>query len=83
MFIIEDYPYNNTHVHSPSDTIETLNLEFHYMVTRSLVAAIAFMSGLHPTANRLDVDRKIKQFKAGGVTEQEVEDVINEYMDTP
>jgi hypothetical protein len=45
MFIIEDYPYRNPNAHSSSDTIATLNLEFHYKVTRSLVAAIAYMAG--------------------------------------
>lgn len=43
MFIIEDYPLVNSYYHRASDTIETLNLEFHYQVTRSLVAAIAYM----------------------------------------
>jgi hypothetical protein len=46
MFIIEDYPQRNPNMHLSSDTIETLNLEFHYKVTRSLVAAIAYMAGL-------------------------------------
>lgn len=30
---------------------------------------------------RLDIDRKVKDFKAGNATEQEVKDVIDEYMD--
>lgn len=36
----------------------------------------------NPTTNRLDVDRKIKKFKDGEATEQEVKDVINQYMET-
>ena len=35
---------------------------------------------LRPTATRLDVDRKIRDFKAGLATEQEVKDVINLYQ---
>jgi len=46
MFIIEDYPLENPYYHKASDTVATLNLEFHYEVTRSLVAAIAYMAGL-------------------------------------
>ena len=37
MFIIEDYPLVNPNSHNSKDTIATLNLEFHYQVTRSLV----------------------------------------------
>ncbi len=33
-----------------------------------------------PTASRLDVDRKIRDFKAGNATQQDVKDVINLYM---
>jgi hypothetical protein len=36
----------------------------------------------HPTATRLDVDRKIRDFKAGNATQQEVKDVINLYMES-
>lgn len=36
----------------------------------------------HPTASRLDVERKIRDFKAGNATEQEVKDVINLYMES-
>jgi hypothetical protein len=35
----------------------------------------------NPTVNRLDIDRKIKDFKAGTATEQEVKDLINAYME--
>jgi len=34
----------------------------------------------HPTATRLDIERKIRDFKAGNATEQEVKDVIKLYM---
>jgi hypothetical protein len=37
----------------------------------------------NPTVNRLDMDRKIRDFKAGNATEQEVKDLINAYMETP
>ena len=33
--------------------------------------------------NRLDIDRKIRDFKAGNATEQDVKDIIEEYMETP
>jgi hypothetical protein len=36
---------------------------------------------LHPTATRLDMERKIRDFKAGKATEQDVKDVIKLYMD--
>lgn len=36
-----------------------------------------------PTVNRLDLDRKIKEYKHGDATEQEVKDMINEYMEAP
>ena len=55
MFIIEDYPLENPNYHNSSDTIGTLNLDFHYRVTRSLVAAIAYMAGLDsPQVSNLD-----------------------------
>ena len=44
MFIIEDYPLQNPFYHSSDDTLDTLNLDFHAEVTRSLVAAIASIS---------------------------------------
>ncbi|MBN1930267.1 MAG: hypothetical protein JW786_01485 [Desulfobacterales bacterium] len=44
MFIIEDYALENPNQHKPSDTLETLNLEFHYQVTRTLVAAVAYLA---------------------------------------
>jgi len=44
MFIIEDYPLENPYYHSANDTLDTLNLEFHYEVTRSLVAAIVYIA---------------------------------------
>ncbi len=37
----------------------------------------------NPTVNRLDIDRKIKEFKEGNATDQEVKDLIDEYMETP
>ena len=36
----------------------------------------------HPTATRLDIERKIRDFKAGNATQQEVKDVINLYMES-
>ena len=45
MFIIEDYPLENTNNHKPTDTLNTLNLEFHYESTRALVAAVAHIAG--------------------------------------
>lgn len=35
------------------------------------------------TVSRLDIDRKIKDFKNGNASELEVKKVINEYMETP
>jgi hypothetical protein len=46
MFIIEDYPLENPNYHTAQDTLDTLNLTFHTDVTRSLVAAIASISGV-------------------------------------
>jgi len=37
----------------------------------------------HPTATRLDIERKIRDFKAGIATQQEVKDVIKLYMEGP
>ena len=37
----------------------------------------------NPSMNRLDIDRKIRDFKAGNATEQEVEDIVKEYMEGP
>ena len=37
----------------------------------------------HPTANRLDVERKIRDFKAGQTTEQDVKDAVNLYLESP
>ena len=37
---------------------------------------------LNPTVNRLDIDRKIRDYKDGLVTESEVRLMINEYMET-
>lgn len=37
----------------------------------------------HPTASRLDVERKIRDFKAGNATEQDVKDAVNMYMQGP
>jgi hypothetical protein len=34
----------------------------------------------YPTATRLDIERKIRDFKAGNATTQDVKDVINQYM---
>ncbi|HTY88530.1 MAG TPA: hypothetical protein VMB80_13770, partial [Candidatus Acidoferrum sp.] len=36
----------------------------------------------HPTATRLDVERKIRDFKTGIATQQDVKDVINLYMES-
>ncbi len=36
---------------------------------------------LRPTANRLDVERKIRDFKAGSATQQDVKDAIRLYME--
>jgi hypothetical protein len=36
----------------------------------------------HPSANRLDVERKIRDFKAGKATEQDVKDKVNLYMES-
>jgi len=36
----------------------------------------------NPTASRLDVDRKIRDFKAGNATEQDVKDIIGLYMES-
>jgi hypothetical protein len=35
---------------------------------------------LHPRASRLDVERKIRDFKLGTATAQDVKDIINVYM---
>ncbi len=35
----------------------------------------------HPTASRLDLERKLRDFKSGQATEQEVKDVIKLYME--
>lgn len=35
----------------------------------------------HPTTSRLDIERKLRDFKAGKATEQEVKGTILEYMD--
>jgi len=35
----------------------------------------------HPTASRLDIERKIRDYKAGKATQQDVKDVIKLYMD--
>jgi hypothetical protein len=45
MFIIEDYPLENPHQHQSTDTLNTLNREFHYEATRALVAAVAHIAG--------------------------------------
>jgi hypothetical protein len=34
----------------------------------------------HPTTTRLDIERKIRDFKAGKATEQQVKDAIKQYM---
>jgi hypothetical protein len=36
----------------------------------------------HPTASRLDVDRKIRDYKAGNASEQDVKSIINLYMES-
>ena len=52
MFIIEDYPLQNPHYHSANDNLDTLNLDFHTNVTRSLIAAIASIGGAYPNEDR-------------------------------
>jgi len=37
----------------------------------------------NPSVNRLDIDRKIRDFKAGNATEQDVKDMISMYMEGP
>jgi len=37
----------------------------------------------NPTVHRVDIDRKIKEFKAGTANEQEVKDLIRSYMEAP
>jgi hypothetical protein len=37
----------------------------------------------NPTVTRIDIGREIEAFKAGSATEQDVKDLINEYMETP
>ncbi len=44
MFIIEDYDLVNPNVHTAGDTIDTLNLDFHFEVTQALVAGAAHFS---------------------------------------
>lgn len=44
---------------------------------------MARLAGWNPGTNRLDIDRKTKEFKAGEATEKEVKDKINQYMETP
>jgi hypothetical protein len=34
----------------------------------------------HPATTRLDIDRKVRDFKAGTATQQNVKDMINQYM---
>jgi len=45
MFIIEDYPLVNPNQHKSTDTLNTLNRDFHYESTRALVAAVAHIAG--------------------------------------
>ncbi len=37
----------------------------------------------NPTVNRLDIDRKINEHKEGLATEQEVKEMVQEYMESP
>jgi hypothetical protein len=37
----------------------------------------------HPATTRLDIDRKVRDFKGGTATQQNVKDVINQYMQGP
>lgn len=67
MFIIEDYPLENPHQHSASDTLGTLNLEFHYQVTRSLVAAIAYI--VSKCKGDFDGDKDVDDFDLSAFTE--------------
>ena len=45
-------------------------------------ANIEYLQYYTSNVGRLDIDRKIKDFKGGSATEQEVKDKINEYMET-
>ncbi len=44
---------------------------------------IVFYDFNNPSVHRVDIDRKIRQFKAGTATEQEVRDLIRSYMEGP
>jgi HJR/Mrr/RecB family endonuclease len=34
----------------------------------------------HPTTTRLDINQKVRDFKAGTATQQDVKDVVSQYM---
>ena len=48
MFIIEDYELENPHWDSSSDTLDTLNLDFHHQVTQALDAGAAHLATEQP-----------------------------------
>ena len=48
MFIIEDYELENPNWDNSSDTLDTLNSEFHLQATQALVAAAMSMSTEQP-----------------------------------
>ncbi len=48
MFIIEDYELENPHWDHSTDTIDTLNLEFHAEATQALVAGAAHLTATQP-----------------------------------
>jgi hypothetical protein len=48
MFIIEDYELENPHWDHSSDTLDTLNLDFHYQATQALVAGAAHLATEQP-----------------------------------
>ncbi len=43
-----DHPLHNLNYHSPADTVETLNLDFHAEVTRGILATIAALASGEP-----------------------------------
>jgi hypothetical protein len=51
--------------------------------TYSAIDSVEFDMQDEPSVpSRIDIDRKIRDFKAGNVTEEEVKEMINSYMET-
>ena len=48
MFIIEDYEPENPNWDRSTDTLDTLNLEFHAQATQALVAGAAHLATTQP-----------------------------------